>query len=212
MTDTKALTHSLDNLLFSKIDMPNHYQQEQDTEDNVSLYTYAIVNAAGSDKLLMNLVAYEPEHRILFDGDDAEKLEDAAPWLVKLIRGENYTEWLLEECFGERLVLFMQSSENIDSLAEHLKHYTKIEFPDKTNPDNFQIGFFSFYDPSIFPIWAESLKQDEAYHFFQPISNVWYEEDEHLKLFYLKQNGWQQKGFEISTQTKKNNIEAIVDV
>ena len=213
MTKDATQEHSLDSLLFSSVDMPYHYKQqpreadEQEYQSNQN--TYAIVNGAGSDKVLMNLVAYEPEHRILFgDDDDAEALEEAAPWLVKLTRGEAYTEWLLDECFGQRLLLFMQSPEGIDGLAEHFKHYTKIEFPDKDNPENFQTGFFSFYDPSIFPAWAKSLNQEEATQFFQPISNIWYEENKQLKLFYLKTKGWQQIGFDL--EAKENQEQAGV--
>lgn len=213
MTKTKTQEHALESLLFSSADMPNHYKQqprEADAQDNQSNQnTYAIVNGAGSDKVLMNLVTYEPEHRILFgDGDDAEMLEEAAPWLVKLTRGEAYTEWLLDECFGKRLLLFMQSPERIDALAEHFKHYTKIALPDKDNPENVQTSFFSFYDPSIFPAWAKSLNQEEAMQFFRPISNIWHEENKQLKLFYLKTKGWQQLGFDL--KTKENDKQAGV--
>ena len=211
MTKAETQERSLDSLLFSGTDMPDHYKQqpkETDDQENQNNQhnqnTYAIVNGAGSDKVLMNLVAYEPEHRILFgDGNDAEALEEAAPWLVKLTRGEAYTEWLLDECFGKRLLLFIQSPEEIDHLAEHFKQYTKIEFPDKENPENYQIGFFSFYDPSIFPAWAKSLKQEEATQFFNPISNIWYEENKQLKLFYLKTKGWQQIGFDLKAKDNK---------
>lgn len=198
--EATELKHSLDGLLFSGVDMPGHYQQTDNSEEQDDVYSYAIVNGAGSDKVLMNLIAYEPEHRILFGSDDAEDLEDAAPWLVQLVRGEEYTQWLLEECFGQRLLLFMQSAQDIDSLSEHFKHYTKIMFPNRNDSDNHQVGFFSFYDPSIFPTWAESLTKEEAMEFFSPISNVWYEENNRLKLCYLKNTGWGKISFDLQNE------------
>lgn len=207
MVDTKLSQYLLSDLIFSVADMPDHFHQASETLDN--LHTYAIVNGAGNDDVLMNLVSLEPEHRILFDGDDADKLEEAAPWLVKIIQDEPFTEWLLEECFGKRLVLFLQSPEEIERLTAHFKTYTKIEFPDKQNPDNWQMGYFSFYDPSIFPTWVKSLNQEEALQFCSPLHNVWYEENEQLNLFYLKNEGWQEVPF---TLLKKQDTKQAGEV
>lgn len=205
MTGLNTQNHALEELLFSEIDMPDHYKSDGNDKEKQQLFSYAIVNGAGSDKVLMNLVGYEPEHRILFNEDEAESLEDAAPWLVKLVQGERYTEWLMEECFGERLLLFIQSTESIDLLAEHFRHYTKIEFPDKGKPGHWIKGFFSFYDPSIFPIWAASLNRDEAFQFFKPVSNIGYENARQLRFFYLKEKGWQQLGFDLD-QSKRDDL------
>jgi len=187
----------IEELLFEDVDIPNYYNDETENNEEVEQYLYAIVNGAGTDKVLMNLVAYEPEHRILFNDSDAETLEDAAPWLVRLSQGESYTEWLFEECLEKRLLLFLKSSENIDQLAQHFKYYTKTEFPNKNDPENYKMGFFSFYDPSIFPTWAESLNQEEARQFFLPLNTIWYEEDSQLKLLYLQGSGWKQREFDL---------------
>ncbi len=140
---------------------------------NTDLNTYAIVNGAGSDKVLMNLVAWEPEHQILYPEYEAEELEEAAPWLVELKQGEAFTEWLFEECIGERLLLFIQSTEDIDTLAEHYRQYSKIEFPDTDG--NWEQGYFSFYDPGIFKVWVDSLTKEEIAGFHKPVNSFWFE-------------------------------------
>ena len=191
----------LEELIFSHPKMENHFYPEQAKENQ---YSYAIVEGAGTDKVLMNLEIHNPENRILYYPDEAEDLEEAAPWLIKLNQGDAFTTWLLEECFNKRLVLFIQSTEEIDTLAEHFRHYTKAEIPN--DEEGYDVAYFSFYDPSSFSTWAKSLTKEEAVEFFQPISNTWYEDKEQLMLFYMASDGWKHKAHTLidKPETKEN--------
>ena len=186
--------------------MPAKESIEQPLKDilfkNTDLNTYAIVNGAGSDKILMNLVAWEPEHRILYSEYEAEELEEAAPWLVKLNLEEPYTEWLLEECYGERLLLFFQSIEDIYTLATHFQDYTKIGFPD--GQGDWQPGYFSFYDPGIFKAWVSSLTEEEIPEFHKPVNNFWFESEkkEELHGLSLKDNSLVHASFILNPDSR----------
>ena len=191
----------LEQLLFSSAKMENHFYPDQAKEDQ---YTYAIIEGAGTDKALLNLEIHNPENRILYHNDEAEDLEDAAPWLVKLNQGEAFTQWLLEDCFNKRLLFFIHSTQEIDTLAEHFRYYTKAEVPN--DEDDWDVAYFSFYDPSTFSTWAKSLDKEEAMKFFKPITNAWYEEgNEQLTLFYMAKDGWKHKIHALKNKQEKIN-------
>lgn len=198
----------LEELIFSPPKMEKHFYPEQAKEEQ---YSYAIVEGAGTDKVLMYLETYNPESRILYYPDEAEDLEEAAPWLIKLNQGDAFTNWLLEDCFNKRLLLFIQSTEEIDTLAEHFRYYTKAEV--SNDKDDWDVVYFSFYDPTTFSTWVKSLTKEEATRFFEPISNVWYEEgNEQLTLLYMAQDGWKHKAHSLIKDIKKptkNKTEAV---
>ncbi len=194
---TEPPTGTLRELLFTPPAMPDHYQPVEG-----ELHTYAIANGAGSEQIHVNLLVDEPQHRNLFPADVAEELESVSPWLIRLIPEEPFTEWLLEHCFGKRLLLFIQSLHDIDTLAAHLRNYTRIEFPDQQG--GFQPGFFSFYDPSIFPVWAGSLNRNEVFKLHDPISNFWYESNpsnQRLSMLYASHGKWRRVTYHL-TQPK----------
>ncbi len=61
---------------------------------------YAILDAARDGQIYPAIVNSENEHICLYRGNQAIDLADVAPYLVKLGRGDAFTNWLLTHGWG----------------------------------------------------------------------------------------------------------------
>jgi len=144
-----------------------------------TLYTYAIIDAAKIEDLTTELLIYEPTHKILFNGDDASKLEDVAPYLVRLERGSIFTQWVLREVYGNDGAIFLQSSYDIETLSQHFKQFIKVT-REITDPESkkqmIQEGYLAYYDPRVLPEWLESVEPVVMQKFLSMTSMLYYED------------------------------------
>jgi len=147
------------------------------TEHSTSLY--AIIDAAKIQELTTQLLIYEPEHEILFEGKDLMLLEEVAPYLVKLEKGTTFTQWFFEEVYANNGAIFFESHYDVNTLKEHFKTFTKVsrEIMDpKTNKRMLQEGYLAFYDPRVFPEWLESVEDEVKKTFLSLNQNTYYED------------------------------------
>lgn len=133
--------------------------------------TYAVIDSAMDDDVYLKIQAEAPQQRILLDGEEAEAFEAAAPYLVQLNKGDKFTQWVFDEIYAHNAALFIKSTQDIDSLAEHLKAYVKIQMPieDLYGEVETQWVYFAFYDPRVFPDFIESNTAEQNAEFFQEI-------------------------------------------
>ena len=126
-----------------------------------TLSAYAIVDAAKIEELTTELLIYNPTHQILFNEEDAIKLEEVAPYLIKLRQDDVFTQWILDNVYGNDGAIFLQSAYDIDTLSQHFKEFIKVtrEVTDpKSQKQMIQEGYLAYYDPRVLPEWLESVE------------------------------------------------------
>lgn len=145
---------------------------------------YVIIDAAKIKETTTELLIYEPENRILFHGEDVMMLEEVAPYLIKLEKDTVFTNWVLEEVYGEHGAIFIVSSYDIDVLSTHLLPYitTMIEIE---NPEGELVhtkAYMRLYDPRVLPNYLECLEDKE--HFFTYIDTILCENSKNIHEIY----------------------------
>jgi len=151
---------------------------------NNHLYTYIIIDAAKVKETTTELLIYEPEHRILFQGEDTMMLEEVAPYLVKLEKDTVFTNWVAEEVYGNDAAIFIVSSNDIDTLASHLIPYITTTI-DIENTEGVLVNtkaYMRLYDPRVLPNYIECLEEKE--HFFTYIDSILCEDSKNPHNFY----------------------------
>ena len=60
-------------------------------------HLYTILDAARDEQIYLAILRSDNEYICLYRGDHAIDLADVAPYLVKLERGDSFTNWLLSD-------------------------------------------------------------------------------------------------------------------
>lgn len=144
-------------------------------------HLYAVVDCARDDKIHHNLEANDADYYSLFYGKEAEDLEQAAPYLVRLKQGDAFTQWYVDNSFGNAMSILLSSSHTELELQEHLQSYSKplMEF-ETEDGIKYQEVFLAFYDPRVFPNYLRSISVEHRIAFLQPFKSVFYESSEKI--------------------------------
>ena len=137
---------------------------------------FAILDGASIPNLLDKLyVADRPEFECLYTGEIAPDLAEAAPYLVRLERGAEFTEWVLGEGWGQHWGVFAISSGDFRALRHHLRHFL-IAHDVKGKS-----YYFRFYDPRVLRTYLPACNPGELASFFGPVQ-TWVIEAEDPKI------------------------------
>jgi len=151
---------------------------------NLDQQCYVIIDAAKIKETTTELLVYEPENRILFHGEDVMMLEEVAPYLIKLEKDTVFTNWVLEEVYGNNAAIFIYSSYDIDTLSSHLMLYitTMIEMENPKGELVHTKAYIRLYDPRVLPNYIECLEEKE--HFFTYIDTILCENSKNTNVIY----------------------------
>ena len=93
---------------------------------------FALLDSAAVPGLPEMLEGSGLEHRILYAGDAAETLADAAPWLVRLEPGSRFVRGLFTrgeapwDLWDARAGVLMRGDTTVAALRDHLRHFTRL--------------------------------------------------------------------------------------
>ena len=149
----------------------NQSGDNADLEKNTPL-TYAVIDAAMSGEVHIMIQTLAPDYRILLEGEEAEVFEEAAPYLVQINKQDNFTDWMIDTVYAKNAVCFIKSTNDIETLSDHLKQYAKIQTPieDPFGNITLQWVYFAFYDPRVFPGFIEGNTAEQSAEFFTGIN------------------------------------------
>jgi len=162
---------------------------------NVSVY--AIIDAAKIEELTTNLLIYEPNHRMLFEGQDAVELEEVAPYIVELHEDDFFSQWVMEKVYGNDGGIFLQSRYDINTLANHFKSFLHVS-REIAHPETGQLviqeGVLAYYDPRVLSEWLESVDVEQKKSFLMMSEALFYEDMvDRLLLHSYDSNGIQHE-------------------
>ena len=167
------------------------------------MHSYAIIDASNATELTTQLLIYEPEHRNLFEGQEALELEEVAPYIVKLYHDDTFSQWVIDEVYGKDSAIFVQSNAHIDTLASHFRNYLhvnrQIAHP-KTGNLVTQEGILAFYDPRVLPTWLEKITPEKKQAFLNPCLHIYCEDIETKTLLHSYDTAGKLKTVELDKE------------
>ncbi|HEX4455673.1 MAG TPA: DUF4123 domain-containing protein [Kofleriaceae bacterium] len=98
----------------------------------------------------------------LFDGDEAEALQDVAPYLVALAPSHWLVQELIAEAWGNAWGVFLTSRAPLLHVRAHLQRLMHVETDRGAR-------LFRFYDPRVLRAFVPACTSDELDELFGPI-------------------------------------------
>jgi len=132
---------------------------------------YAIVDAARDESIATKLSALNAEAVSLYRGEPEETLAAVAPYLVNLSRNAALRAWLLNEGWGKSWAVLLMSSEDLEQLRRHFRHFLLVRDPDGNEL------YFRFYDPRVLRVYLPTCTAPETKQFFGPITAIFTESE-----------------------------------
>ena len=168
--------------------MPKGFLEElfnEESEKIEAIKVYAIIDSAKIEKLTNELMILDNhQYQILFDGEEAIKLEEVAPYLVELKKEEEFTTWVAKNVYGHSGAIFIKSRENIETLAQHLKPFIPVTREVEHEGEIIiQKGYLAYYDPRVFQNWIESEDETTQSSFFFQITKLYCEDTINKELY-----------------------------
>ena len=100
----------------------------------------------------------------LYAGALPAELEDAAPWLVRVLRGHAYAERLFELGWSHHWGIALASQTPAKLLRRHLRRFLVAQTEDRRKL------VFRYYDPRVLRAYLPTCNAEELASFFGPIS------------------------------------------
>ncbi|MBZ4193861.1 MAG: DUF4123 domain-containing protein [Candidatus Contendobacter sp.] len=135
-------------------------------------HVYAVLDGAAIPGLLTKAQECQIEPICLYRGDLVPEMAMAAPYQVTLERGSPFTNWLLQEGWGNHWGIFAVSRTDWRPMREHLCSLTQVYDPD------YQPIYFRYYDPRVLRIYLPTCDAGELRTVFGPISRLLCEDQE----------------------------------
>ena len=131
-----------------------------------SANAYAVLDGASIEKLRTQFYEMRPPHYCLFRGRLAADMEEVAPYLVGLIRGTQFTEWLLSEKPGNHYGIFAKSRQSIIEMRRHFRGLLTV------HDDDGKPMIFRFYDPRVLRSFLPTCKPGEIKALFGSVETL----------------------------------------
>lgn len=142
---------------------------------------YAILDGASVPDLPMRLFEMHPPNGCLYRGDLDADLAEVAPYLVHLVPGTRFTNWLLSEGWGRHWGIFVQSVYPLIELRKHFRKFLTVH-DDAGNP-----MLFRYYDPRVLPKFLPTCQPEELEIIFgDKVSGFFAESDDAGELIRLQ--------------------------
>ena len=102
----------------------------------------------------------------LYRGELPAALENAAPWLLKLVPGQRYTEEFFERGWNQSWGIVLASTIPSRELRRHLRRFLVVRSEEGTRL------VFRYYDPRVLRVYLPTCTPQESEIFLGPIAAV----------------------------------------
>lgn len=107
----------------------------------------------------------------LWRGELPGAVADAAPWLLRLERDQEYTQRFFQVGWGNAWGILLASDAPSRELRRHLRRFLRVR------TEQGKILLFRYYDPRVLRIYLPTLTAQDAARFFGPVLAFAAEED-----------------------------------
>ena len=125
---------------------------------------YALVDAAQDERIYPMLLKSNNSYCCLYRGEISRPLAAAAPYLVKLARSFDMTQWLLSCGWGRNWAVYLESAAGLEDLRRHFRPLMMVQ-------DEWKRQFyFRFYDPRVLRLYLPTCTEAELAAMFGPVT------------------------------------------
>jgi hypothetical protein len=124
---------------------------------------FALLDGASVKGLLKRLYADEPDYVCLWRGELAPDMAEVAPYVVELDPEAEFTEWVLDQGWGNHWGVFAATYGRLRDLRQHFRRFTMVRDPDG------KYLYFRFYDPRVLRVFLPTCAAEELEDFFGPM-------------------------------------------
>lgn len=127
---------------------------------------YAVLDGASVPDLPQLLWEHEPQHVCLYRGELEPDLAAMAPYLVRLDRGGEFTNLVLNEGWGEHWGVFVLARQEVHfrDLRKHFRTFLRVRHPDGSSV------YFRYYDPRVLQVFLPTCDASELGMIFGPVA------------------------------------------
>ncbi len=136
---------------------------------------FVVLDGALIPDLQMKIYETRPPNYCLMRGELKPDMAEVAPYVVQLIAGAPFTDWVLGD-FGKNWGIFVQSLHSIKEMRRHFRALLTIY--DETGKPM----LFRFYDPRVIGKFLPTCSGDELKTFFGKVDKFFAEDEKTKKM------------------------------
>lgn len=125
---------------------------------------YAILDAARDEAIYKKIQEADLKDGCIYHGTKAVELAGVAPYLVSLKPEELFTEWLINNGWGNSWGIFLESPAAPEQLKRHFRKFLMV-YDEEGVP-----LYFRFYDPRVFRVYLPTCNEMELETVFGPVN------------------------------------------
>ncbi|REJ75582.1 MAG: DUF4123 domain-containing protein [Acidobacteria bacterium] len=146
--------------------------------------TYCVLDGAAVKELPKRLYEMAPHHECLVRGELTPDMVHVAPYVALMIRGDDFSDWVLENTLGGNCGIFINTRFSITEMRNHLRALMAVHTEDG------KPLIFRYYDPRVFRKFLPSCDAGQVETFFGKIDRFLVEsEDGEGMLAYSQSEG-----------------------
>lgn len=132
---------------------------------------YAVLDGAGIPNLLDQLDEMAPPHFCLYRGALPPDVAACAPYLVELVAGSPFRQWVFDAVWGNNCGIFAVAGAGLIEMRKHFRKFLMVKDPDGRSV------YFRYYDPRVLRVYLPTCNEEEANYIYGPIQNYFMEDD-----------------------------------
>jgi hypothetical protein len=125
---------------------------------------FAVLDGASAPELRRKVWEEEPECECLYRGELELDMAEVAPYLVRLERNSPFSEWVLEQGWGNHWGVFAWSTSDLAVLRRHFRRFLMVHDPEG------KPLYFRFYDPRVLRNYLPLCGPGELAEMFGPVT------------------------------------------
>jgi hypothetical protein len=132
---------------------------------------FAVLDGASVPGLLDALYRTRAENACLYRGELEPNLAEAAPYLVQLDPDGEFTDWVLEQGWGNHWGVFAAGAQDFLTMRQHFRQFIVVHDPEG------KPLYFRYYDPRVLRVYLPSCNPGELRTLFGPVGSYLIEDE-----------------------------------
>ncbi len=146
--------------------------------------TYCVLDGAAVKDLPKRLFEMKPPNYCLLRGELTPDMVHVAPYVALMIPNDEFSNWVIENCFAGNKGIFVQTRFSIKEMRKHFRALVTV-YDELGNP-----MLFRFYDPRVFRKFLPTCDADQVKTFFGNVDRfLLADEEEKDFLTYTQTDG-----------------------
>jgi Domain of unknown function (DUF4123) len=142
---------------------------------------FAVLDGASVSGLRVKLHQVQPEHVCLYRGELEPDMAEVAPYLVRLERKAEFTEWVLTQGWGKHWGIFACTQADLQAMRQHFRRFLIV------HDESGKPLYFRFYDPRVLRTYLPTCNASELAAIFGPVESYVLEGEDAGVLLRLRQ-------------------------